>query len=304
MTRRHPSSPDHLVVTADDFGMARPVNEAVEIAHRDGILTAASLMVSGEDAADAVRRARRMPSLRVGLHLVLVEGRSLLSRALIPDLLDRDGRLRRDMAGLGLALAFRRDVRRQLAEEIEAQFAAFAATGLPLDHVNAHKHFHLHPVVARMVLAIGRRYGLRALRVPQEPGDILRRVERFGPAIALPTMEGIWARRLGAAAVGAGLRTPDAVLGLRWSGAMGLERLAGLLRHRPAGLVEIYTHPATADAFPGHAPGYRYREELAALCDPACREFASRAHPGGYADAPTATAVSSPPIFSGITRMT
>ena len=80
--------------------------------------------------------------------------------------------------------------------------------------------------------------------------------------------------------------------------------LAGLLRHRPAGLVEIYTHPATADAFPGHAPGYRYREELAALCDPACREFASRAHPGGYADAPTATAVSSPPIFSGITRMT
>ncbi|NWP61353.1 ChbG/HpnK family deacetylase, partial [Escherichia coli] len=53
-----------LVVTADDFGLSREVNEAVEQAHREGILTAASLMVSAPAAADAVARARRMPGLR------------------------------------------------------------------------------------------------------------------------------------------------------------------------------------------------------------------------------------------------
>ncbi len=303
MTRRHPSSSDHLVITADDFGMDRAVNEAVEIAHREGILTAASLMVAGEAAADAVRRARHMPGLRVGLHLVLVEGKPVQPRARIPDLVGPDGRLRRDMVRLAVTLAARRDVRRQLAEEIEAQFAAFAATGLPLDHVNAHKHFHLHPIVAGMVLAIGRRYGMRALRVPQEPGAVLQRIEKSGPAFALPSVEKVWARRLRSTADRAGLRTPDAVLGLRWSGAMRAERVGGLMRERPGGLVEIYTHPATADAFPGHAPGYRYRDELAALCDPVCRELALRLRRGGYADAAAAPTIAAP-ILSGMTRLT
>ncbi len=67
-----------LIVTADDFGADEAVNEAVERAHVDGILTAASLMVSGDAAADAVERARRLPKLGVGLHIVLVEGRPAL----------------------------------------------------------------------------------------------------------------------------------------------------------------------------------------------------------------------------------
>jgi chitin disaccharide deacetylase len=67
-----------LIVTADDFGASLEVDEGVEMAHRCGILTAASLMVSGRDAADAVKRARLMPSLRIGLHVVLVEGRPML----------------------------------------------------------------------------------------------------------------------------------------------------------------------------------------------------------------------------------
>src|SRR5471030_1738174 len=77
-----------LIVTADDFGMSIPVNEAVEEAHRKGVLTCASLVVAGEAAADAVRRAKRMPGLGVGLHLALLDAPSALSRNEIPDLLD------------------------------------------------------------------------------------------------------------------------------------------------------------------------------------------------------------------------
>src|SRR5579859_1255810 len=118
----------NLIITADDFGAAVEVNEAVERAHRDGILSAASLMVAGAAAADALARARTMPRLRVGLHLVLVEGKPVLPADKVPDLVDATGHFRTDMARAGAAMFFRPRVRAQLKAEIQAQFAAFAAT--------------------------------------------------------------------------------------------------------------------------------------------------------------------------------
>jgi predicted glycoside hydrolase/deacetylase ChbG (UPF0249 family) len=90
-----------LIVTGDDFGFALPVNEAIEIAHRDGILSAASLVVGGAALADAVERARRLPRLRVGLHVVLVEGRPVLPPQAVPDLVDADGEFHTDMTASG-----------------------------------------------------------------------------------------------------------------------------------------------------------------------------------------------------------
>src|SRR3954454_4120374 len=120
-----------LIVTADDFGREAAVNEAVEEAHRNGILSTASLMVAGPAAADAVARARRLPGLRVGLHLVLIEAWPMLPPEQVPDLVGATSRCRIDMPRLGLEIALRRGVRRRLQAEIAAQFAAYAAPGLP-----------------------------------------------------------------------------------------------------------------------------------------------------------------------------
>ena len=242
-------------------------------------------MVSGPAAADAVERARRLRSLRVGLHLVLVDGLPTLPAQQIPDLVDSAGRLRSDLAALGARIFLRRGARAQLAAEIDAQFAAFAATGLALDHVNAHHHFHVHPTVAAAVLRVGRRHGLRALRVPREPPAGLdaadarrhhRRDWRMAPWIAL------LARRARRQAIA----IPDRVFGLAWSGEMTEPRLAGVLRALPDGVSEIYTHIATADEFPGATPGYRYRDELHALLSPAIVDLvhATQACIGGFAD--------------------
>jgi chitin disaccharide deacetylase len=273
-----------LIVTADDFGAAREVNEAVETAHRAGILTAASLMVSGAAAADAIARARLMPQLRVGLHLVLVEGRPTLPASQVSRLVGADGCFRSDMPALGAAISFSRRARRQLVAEITAQFETFCGTGLALDHCNAHKHFHLHPVIGRMLACIGGRFGVRAVRVPREPLAVLRKIEpSTSRAPSLPTAPFAWLlqRHLRSA----GLATADRVFGLHWSGRMTRTRLAGLITHLPAGLTEIYLHPATG-AYAGSAPGYGYREELEALTAPeivrACRESTLRL--GGYAD--------------------
>jgi hopanoid biosynthesis associated protein HpnK len=250
-----------VIITADDFGAAVAVNQAVEQGHREGILSAASLMVTGDAVADAVDRARRMPHLGVGLHLVLVDGRPALPPSQVPALLGPDGRFHDSMLRTALAIAASPAARAQLHAEIEAQFALFAKTGLPLDHVNAHKHFHLHPLIAGAVLKIGPRWGMEAMRVPYDRGG----------TSALRWWAGQLRRRLRRA----GLLVNDRCLGLAWSGAMDANRMRQAVGEAEDGLLEVYCHPATADEWPGHAPGYRYRDELAALIDPAVRQALS-----------------------------
>lgn len=259
-----------LIVCADDFGLDPAVNEAVEIAHRDGILTCASLMVGAPAAADAVARARRSPSLRVGLHIVLVDGRPFLPPGEVPDLVDASGAFDDNMVRAGFRFFFRPRVRAQLAREIGAQFAAFAATGLPLDHANAHKHMHLHPTVASLIMTIGRRYGLAAVRVPAEPYETLRRSgasarpasARIGAAL-LDIWVGLLRRRLRRA----GFAVNDHLFGLAWSGAMTEKRVLSLLPHLPEGISEIYFHPATSrtGALARTMPDYHHAEEFAGL---------------------------------------
>ena len=275
-----------LVVTADDFGAAVAVNEAVERAHKHGILSAASLMVAGAAAGDAVIRAHNLPALRVGLHLVLVEGRPVLPARVVPDLVDESGHFRTDMARAGAAMFFLPKVRAQLAAEIEAQFAAFEATGLTLDHVNAHKHFHLHPTIAALIVKIGKAHGVKGARVPLEPQAVLGRIEKrkASGVVALTTP---FARGLRRRFRRAGIAAPDSVFGLAWSGAMTPERVAGLIANLPDGLSEIYMHPATG-AYPGSAPGYQYAAELAALVDPRMAGLiaAHNIRVGGFSDFP------------------
>jgi hopanoid biosynthesis associated protein HpnK len=256
-----------LIITADDFGVSTEVNAAVERAHRHGVLTAASLMVAGAAVEQAVAIARALPSLHVGLHIVLVEGRPVLSPNAIPDLVGPDGLFRRDMVGSAVDMFFKPRVRRQLAAEVEAQFQAFAATGLPLDHVNTHKHFHLHPTIAGTILRIGRAFGLNAMRVPSEPRGVLMRAEP-GVHVAPAYVTGPWSAAVRWRLNRAGVATADQVFGLHWSGAMTPERLLGLVRCLPPGVSEIYTHPATAGGFDGDCPGYAYGAELAALTSP------------------------------------
>jgi hopanoid biosynthesis associated protein HpnK len=256
-----------LIICADDFGRDVAVNKAVERAHRDGILTVASLMVGGPAAADAVARAKRLPTLGVGLHLVLVDGVPMLPAAEVPSLVGSDGIFDPNMVRAGFRFYFSPSARRQLAAEIRAQFVAFRATGLPLDHVNGHKHFHVHPTVARLVVEIGRDYGLRAVRLPVEPVAALRHAlpNRRHRAPAWSPVLSALRRRLDHA----GVAHNDQVFGIAWSGQMIEDRVLALLPFLPSGVSEIYFHPAVEPA--ALIPDYRHAEELAALTSPRVR---------------------------------
>ena len=284
-----------LIITADDFGMHEAVNEAVSQASRAGVLTAASLMVGAPAAEDAVRRARELPRLRVGLHLVLADGCAVLPRQQIPDLVDENGRFGNGMWLDGVRYFASPSLRRQLEAEIRAQFAAFARTGLVLDHVNAHKHFHLHPTLLQMILRVGREFGMTAVRVPREPlwysvgrgatadSGGLRLGALAANAFLLPWV-GLMKARLRAA----GIACNDQVFGIAGTGQLDEEALLEILAKLPAGVTEIYLHPAVQTGAPiaSTMSAYRHSAELAALLSPrvAAAITATGAARGGYRD--------------------
>lgn len=277
----------HLIVTADDFGLHQTVNEAVEQANRGGILTAASLMVAGPAAADAVRRARRLPNLRVGLHIVLADGLSSLPHQQIPSIADADGHMGEDMFFRGVRYFASASARKQLEAEIRAQFVAFARTGLPLDHINAHKHFHLHPTILGILLRVAREFGARAMRVPDEPFWFAARGGHWdaaaGGVLLVPWLM-LMKHRLRAA----GIFHNDNVFGIAGSGSMDEEKLLAILARLPRGVTEIYLHPATASGA-AVAPSmgtYRHADELAGLLSARVREAiaALNVRRGGYGD--------------------
>ncbi|AME27395.1 hopanoid biosynthesis-associated protein HpnK [Burkholderia sp. PAMC 26561] len=265
-----------LIITADDFGLHQRVNVAVERAHKEGVLSAASLMVGADAAADAIERARQMPDLRVGLHLVLADGQATLAASEIPSLVNRTGRFGDAMVRDGIRFFFLPHARAQLEREIRAQFEAFAATGLALDHVNTHKHFHLHPTVLTIILKVGRGFGMRAMRLPRENNI---------PAALVP-----WISLVNARLDRHGIAHNDRVIGITQSGRMDEAALIEALEHLHDGVTEIYLHPASADesaapVTPSMA-GYRPADELAALLSPrvAAAVRTTGALRGGFAD--------------------
>jgi hopanoid biosynthesis associated protein HpnK len=221
-------------------------------------------MVAERFSDEAVALARRLTGLRVGLHVVLVDGAHASSAGDIRDLLGPDDRFRRDVARLGAGIFLRPSWLRQVEREITAQFERFKATGLRLDHVDAHKHFHLHPSIASVIARVAANYGARWLRVPDEPfapggGADGGRIARLALRPFVANLRNQARRRA--------LRSADRVVGFRWSGAMTKSRILTALSNLPEGSTEIYLHPATEGGFMGSAPGYRYDEELQALTD-------------------------------------
>ena len=272
-----------LIITADDFGIHGSVNEAVTQAHQAGVLTAASLMVGAPAAEDAIRRARDLPDLRVGLHLVLADGLAVLPRTQIPDLVDADGRFGDGMWLDGVRYFALPSLRRQLEAEIRAQFAAFARTGLTLDHVNAHKHFHLHPTLLKMIVEIGRDFGMTSVRVPHEPLWFTTAAAMAGAAFLTP-----WVALMKARLRAAGIAHNDYVFGIANTGAVDENVLLDILGRLPPGVSEIYLHPAVDSQTPITATmsHYRHSTELAALLSErvAAAVAATGAARGGYGD--------------------
>jgi hopanoid biosynthesis associated protein HpnK len=282
------SSSPILILTADDFGASPRVNAAIVQAHQEGVLACASLIVTGAAAAEAVELARACPRLRVGLHLVVVDGRSTLAPDRVPGIVDRAGRFPSSPFAAGLRYGLRRGVGRQLAEEIRAQFDWFAATGLVLDHVNGHHHLHMHPSIWPLVVAEAERHGAAGVRVTRDDLRLTSRWQRRGlgaRAVHAAVLAGL-ARRCHLKLKGRHLRCVSRVYGVLQGGGVTEAYLLWLVKALPRADTEIIFHPGVESAAAREVGPDR---ETLALTSPAVRAaiVAQGFQVGGYTDLPT-----------------
>ena len=221
-----------LIINADDFGFSTAVNAAVARARAGGMLTSASLMVRGSAVREAVSIAKDNPGLAVGLHLVLTRERSALGCESIPDLVDQNSHFRPDPILASVKYYFSRRARRQLKNEIEAQFAAFADFGLPLSHVDGHQHLHAHPAVLPIVVELAQRYDAGGIRVPRDPfwRDVRADPSRIGYKLAVAAGNAYLARTCRRYLHRSGLARCDVVVGSLMSGSMTDDSVVRVLR--------------------------------------------------------------------------
>jgi chitin disaccharide deacetylase len=243
MTSAHHGIP--LIITGDDFGYSDAVNRGIIQAHREGVLTSASLMVNEPAAGRAVELARANPRLAVGLHLVLVLGRAALPHADLPTITDPAGRFTDSSFRAGLHYYFSPAARRELRREMRAQFERFVVTGLPFSHVDGHTHLHQHPVVFEELLNLCEEFGVRRVRVVRGELRVSLRLDRRRLPIRL--LWGVVFNLLGRwcemQLAGRGVVKPRRVHGLLQSGDLNEEYLLGLLARMDPVSSEIYLHP-------------------------------------------------------------
>jgi predicted glycoside hydrolase/deacetylase ChbG (UPF0249 family) len=214
-------------------------------AHHHGIVTACSVVANGTAFDDAVARLRDVPSLEVGVHLTLVEERSLTG-------------MRLPGSYLGFVLG-RKDFA-AIERELRAQIERVLATGLRVTHLNGHQHLHMLPRLFAITVRLANEFGIGYVRrVPDRGGrgGIVRRAK----IAAL--------NRVGAAATEAP-RSNDRTIGVMEAGHLTADRIIDLLRF-VGGTTELVTHPGLAvDAYPHWR--YAWDAETAALCDPRVRQ--------------------------------
>jgi len=239
----------HLIVTADDVGLDRSMTEGAIRAHREGIVTACSIVANGLQFDDAVYRLSALPRLEVGIHLALVEERSLTTGSLMPAnyarwLLSRGGP----------------DPEREMRAQIEKVLAA----GLNVTHVNGHQHLHMWPSLFRIVERLAKEYHIAYIRRVDDRGGRAGKLRRASIAVL---------NRLGRRAHGKNDRT----IGVTEAGHLTAERIIELL-DEVDGVTELVTHPGVGvPRYYAHW-GYAWDEETAALCDPGVRAAIETRH--------------------------
>jgi hopanoid biosynthesis associated protein HpnK len=263
-----PVAARRLVVNADDFGLSHSVNEAVIRAHREGILTTASLMVNEAGFDEAVKLAKENPKLGVGLHLTLLHGHSALPHDKIPGLVNERGEFSSSPVGVGMKYFFDSDLLEQLRAEIHAQFDKFRSTGLMLDHVNGHLHLHLHPVIFKILMDSSQKLGVRHLRFTR---DCLARSRRMS--------NGYLFYRVSHAAIfewlssrsretlrQKNIKHTQITFGLLQDGRVNEDYVLKLLPELPPCDSELYSHPSLD----------KFKHEFDALISPRVREQIKR----------------------------
>ena len=246
----------NLIVNADDLGWTEGVNRGIAEAHRHGIVTSTSVLANGRAFSQAVELVDRMPALGVGVHLNLSDGAPVARREQVASLVNDRGMLKGGPESLLLRMARRGLVLEQVEREWDAQIRKVRDTGIQPTHLDGHKHVHMLPGLFEIVLRLGKRHGIGAVRVAHEASTLRAALSTGEEQHAAVVMkQGVQARGLKLLARDArelaeraGIATTDYFCGIAQTGELTREGVAKLLESLPEGTTELMCHPGYVDA--------------------------------------------------------
>jgi hopanoid biosynthesis associated protein HpnK len=213
--------------------------------------------------------------LAVGLHLVVVMGRSVLPKSEIPNLVNNERRFPSDPITVGLKYYFSRRAQEELGREMAAQFEMFRSTGLPFSHIDGHLHMHTHPIVFGKALKLGEQYGVRRMRVPEEELRLALRFKRehvFRKTVHWLVFSWL-ARSMKKHLRAKKFSFVERAYGTLQTGRMNAEYLLYLLHQLRAERNEIHCHPALYKTASLSLSEQSHLAEYEALIDPRVIEF-------------------------------
>jgi chitin disaccharide deacetylase len=266
-----------VIINGDDFGRSPEINAAIIRAHRDGVLTSASLMVAEPASDEAIELAKDNPSLDVGLHLVVCTGRSVLPPSKIAPLVDSRGHFTNNSVAGGLKYFLNRRLREKLAAEIRAQVENHLKRVGYLNHIDGHLNFHVHPVIADLTLEVAAEYRVPCIRLPREPALTTISVARdhLPRKLIDSAIFRSLSRRTRKRAHSRGIRSTDWLFGLHQTGFVTEDYVLAIIDRLRPGVTEIYFHPAMDVG--GVPPSAASQRETEILVSPRVREaLASR----------------------------
>jgi hopanoid biosynthesis associated protein HpnK len=235
-----------LIVNADDFGLSREVNAGLVRAHREGILTSASLMVAEPAAPEAAQFARENPNLDVGLHVVVCKGRSVLGAARLGRAVSASGEFIDKPVTAGMRYYFDKSIRAAMTDELRAQVERHLELVGYLNHIDGHLNLHVHPLFADILVDLAVEYKVPCIRLPRERVMTTLRLRRDHAARKLveSVMFKTLSRRTSRMMRERGLKSTDELFGLHQSGHLSEQYVVGVLDRIRDGSTEIYFHPA------------------------------------------------------------
>ena len=241
-----------LILNADDFGLTRGVNEGIVRAHRDGVLTSATLMAGGPAFDHAVECARANLKLGVGCHLVLTGGVAVAPKEEIPSLADTSGNLPASLGTFVARLTSGKIRTGDIERELRAQIGKIRAAGIQPTHLDTHKHTHAHPRVMKVLAKVAQELGVTRVRKPAEHVWDSWRLMCAESGASPKQMAAVAAVRLISANFSSiakkyGLHSPDTFLGVAVTGQLGPEALCHLIDTLDDGRTEIMLHPGICD---------------------------------------------------------
>jgi predicted glycoside hydrolase/deacetylase ChbG (UPF0249 family) len=244
-----------LIVNVDDFGLTDGINRAVLDLHQLGALSSTTLMAASPRFPEAIEISRQQNSLRVGCHVVLVDGTPVANPADIPTLLDRTNdrsdrpRFRATLGEFVRDLYLGRIHRTHIEQEAIAQILRLRQAGVTVTHVDTHKHTHMFPPVLDAVMRAAKACNIQAIRNPFEPMWSVTATPHAGLVRTWQVrLLGTLRHNFWKLVRQREFATTDGCLGVAATGTLEETTLRAMLDRLPEGTWELVCHPAYLDA--------------------------------------------------------